>query len=355
MVNAILAFGVGIPALFFYCLNYTMTNGFNYYMAFAYNVFRIGPYFMNFAYVYTLCHKEGHSHTGLYKEPYNKVLRYVWNWWIGFFYGVCPATFAIGHTKNHHKYNNGPLDILSTGDMQRDSFWNWVRYIPRFFLYALNITTIQQFYAEGNIQLVNQMFYGSAIYWLGVFMVYKCSPLFCLAYVIYPLFEQTILLCAINWSWHAMIDPDEPDNQFVNSMTLFGDQVNVLNEDYHVVHHQYPAAHWKDHPDLYELNKADYVDKNGKIASMFNDTHAMEMFFLCMLGEYEKLAEKFVDPTGKLTMEEKIQMMKDRLRTCTWGPHKSPNAKPQLMMSDAALQALHKSQPTLEKAKKKSH
>ena len=39
-------------------------------MAWAYNVLRIGPYFMNFAYVYTLCHKEGHSQLGLFKKEY---------------------------------------------------------------------------------------------------------------------------------------------------------------------------------------------------------------------------------------------------------------------------------------------
>ena len=42
--------------------------GFNLPLCAAYHVLRIGPYFMNFAYVYTLCHKEGHSFTGLYAK-----------------------------------------------------------------------------------------------------------------------------------------------------------------------------------------------------------------------------------------------------------------------------------------------
>ena len=38
------------------------------------------------------------------------------NWWIGLFYGVLPSSFACGHSINHHKYNNGPLDVVSTSD-----------------------------------------------------------------------------------------------------------------------------------------------------------------------------------------------------------------------------------------------
>jgi hypothetical protein len=48
------------------------------------------------AQVYTLCHKEGHSYAGLFSKGYNDsiLLRNVFNYWIGMFYGVLPATFA---------------------------------------------------------------------------------------------------------------------------------------------------------------------------------------------------------------------------------------------------------------------
>ena len=42
--------------------------------------------------------------------------RNVFNWWVGLFYGVLPSSFAYGHSINHHKYNNGPLDVVSTSD-----------------------------------------------------------------------------------------------------------------------------------------------------------------------------------------------------------------------------------------------
>lgn len=50
--------------------------------------------------VYTLCHKEGHSYAGLYSKGYNDsiLLRNVFNYWIGMFYGVLPATFACKYS-----------------------------------------------------------------------------------------------------------------------------------------------------------------------------------------------------------------------------------------------------------------
>ncbi len=56
-----------------------------------------------------MCHKEGHSKIGIFK---NKRLNNVFNWWIGLFYGVMPSSFANGHSINHHKYNNGPNDVI---------------------------------------------------------------------------------------------------------------------------------------------------------------------------------------------------------------------------------------------------
>jgi hypothetical protein len=33
-----------------------------------------------------------------------------------------PASFAIGHSINHHKFNNGPADVVSTADKPRDEW-----------------------------------------------------------------------------------------------------------------------------------------------------------------------------------------------------------------------------------------
>ena len=57
-------------------------------LCWAYHVMRIGPFFMNFAYVYVLCHKEGHAaaaRTGLSAPPRDRTgpLRPSFTWWVG--------------------------------------------------------------------------------------------------------------------------------------------------------------------------------------------------------------------------------------------------------------------------------
>ena len=46
------------------------------------------------------------------------------------------------------------------------------------------------------------------------------------------------MLACIQWCWHGFVDPQDPENPFVGSITLLDGPINVLGEDYHVVHHQ---------------------------------------------------------------------------------------------------------------------
>ena len=59
-------------------------------------------------------------------------------------------------------------------------------------------------------------FLGSAYYavWLGLcFHFFGCR--FALGFIVYPFFENVVLLACINWSWHAFLDPADPHNEFV--------------------------------------------------------------------------------------------------------------------------------------------
>eukprot|EP00472_Partenskyella_glossopodia_P012936 CAMPEP_0197519194 /NCGR_PEP_ID=MMETSP1318-20131121/4458_1 /TAXON_ID=552666 /ORGANISM="Partenskyella glossopodia, Strain RCC365" /LENGTH=451 /DNA_ID=CAMNT_0043070033 /DNA_START=65 /DNA_END=1420 /DNA_ORIENTATION=- len=326
MVNNVIMLGVFLPLFFAYCFYSTVTHGFSLFLCYIYHVIRIGPYFMNFAYVYTLCHKEGHSRVGLFKGSGNSAINSVYNWWIGLFYGVLPSSFAYGHSINHHKYNNGPDDVVSTSDKARDSPWNFFSYLPRWVGYAINVTTTLQFYSEGNTRIATKMVTGS-MWWLGFFgLTYSIHPLFAISYILYPLAENIVLLACIQWCWHAFLDPNDPENEYVGSITIFDGPINVLNEDYHVVHHQYPGAHWTKNPQLYDkhFQKGEYEQH---VATVFRNTHAFEMFFLIILAEYDQMAEKFIDLTGKLSHEQKKDLIKQRLRTCWWGPRANLNIK----------------------------
>jgi hypothetical protein len=199
MINATFLFAVGLPLLFAACAYDSLVHrdgGISLPICFIYHVLRIGPFFMNFAYVYTLCHKEGHAsvaNTGLFAKPFDKKgpFRFVYNWWIGLFYGVMPASFAVGHSVNHHKYNNAEQDVVTTSDKPRDNVINFVAYLPRWTLYSLNISTIWQFISEGKRTTAWNCLVGSAYY---SFWISACLRIFgarfTIGFVLYPFFEN---------------------------------------------------------------------------------------------------------------------------------------------------------------------
>eukprot|EP00919_Chromeraceae_sp_WS-2016_P012275 GHVR01028695.1.p1 GENE.GHVR01028695.1~~GHVR01028695.1.p1 ORF type:complete len:458 (-),score=105.57 GHVR01028695.1:18-1391(-) len=307
------------PTVFFFILYSTYkTNYFSFPIAFVYHLVRLGPHFNNYGYVYTLCHKEGHvKREGFFKEPYCHALHSIFNWWVGIFYGVFPSSFSYGHSKNHHRYNNDADDVITTWDLPRDSFFNYVAYIPRFIIYHLNISSALKFIQEGDKEASMKLIIGNFYFVLFALGVARVSPIFSIVYVWYPMIESILLLSAINWSWHGFLG-DDPQDKYQHSVTLFDnkEETNILNEDYHVVHHSYPTAHWADHPMLFNKHKDEYIKRN---ATMLRNTHAIEIFFLIILQQYDVFVEKWVDMSNKLTYEDKLNIVVTRLRNCSWG------------------------------------
>ena len=115
MVGFVLLFALIVPCLFVLAGLHTLRTGeMSWLLCLAYHQFRIGPFVMNFGYVYALSHREGHAiaaHTGMWKPPYDKrgPLRYVFNYWIGLFFGIMPASSAGsewrlgGAAAGHHR------------------------------------------------------------------------------------------------------------------------------------------------------------------------------------------------------------------------------------------------------------
>ena len=311
MVGFALLFGLVVPSLMVMAGMHTLRTGeMSWLLCLAYHQFRIGPFVMNFGYVYALSHREGHAiaaNTGMWKPPLDKrgPLRYVFNYWIGIFFGIMPASFDVGHSIIHHKYSNDENDITTCADMPRDNWVSYVSYLPRFGLYSSNITTMIHFWQQGNAKHFNNTVIGTAWY-IGFYATVRnyFGGTFALAYIGYPFVEQLFLLMMANWSWHVFLCPVNPTNENVLSTTILNGQINVLNEDAHVEHHRYPGAHWASTPAKLEKHRADYDDngKGGKASvddpdsygSVFKNTHVFELGGMCMAGALDELAKRFV-------------------------------------------------------------
>ena len=141
----------------------------------------------------------------------------------------------------------------------------------------------------------------------------------------------------------------------MQSITILGGTVNVLNEDSHVVHHQYPGVHWTRHPSLLTKHESSYGKSLG---SVFYGTHTFEVLALILMREYEKLADRFIGempsnaeavlfgpyvdrhgvskPTRPIPREEAAELLKARLRACWWGP-RIQHARKELLDEKAGM------------------
>jgi len=324
MMTTLLWLGVCLPAYFFYELQHAMAHGFVWQRVLLYNLVRIGPQYMNFMYVYVMCHKEGHSHVGLFAKPYHAALQRAFNLWVGMFHGVVPGTFMYSHTYNHHRYDNTQRDDITCGDRARDDWNNYVRYIPRWFAYATNVSTVRRFFfvpdekGEFRTLMGFKTVCGSLYYVAFIAFFFRLQPAFALATLLYPLIEANILLSIVNFVWHAFMDPADPTNDYVVSTTIIEGLNFTLKEEYHVVHHQYAGVHWTKHPELFEKHKADYKKYKG---TLFHKQNLFEIFGMMVSKDYEKLASFWYGEFVGLKMapQEVAAMLKERLQyTGSW-------------------------------------
>ena len=318
MVMLTVWLGVALPAYCLYELQHAMVHGFSWRRAMVYNLVRIGPMYMNFMYVYVMCHKEGHSFAGLFADPYNRVLRRVYNHWVGLFHGVLPGTFTHSHTANHHRYDNSERDDICCGDRPRNEWANYVRYIPRWMAYATNIATLRRFALvpdeKGQLQQRKawEVLAGTIGYIAFIAFFWRLHPAFTAATLVYPLVEANLLLSIVNFTWHAFIDPADPDNDYVISTTIIEGQNFTLREEYHVVHHQYAGIHWTKHKPLFEKHKEEYRKSRG---TLFYGCNLFELFGMCVAKDYDKLAELYHGEAVGLDLPkaEIAKMLEERL------------------------------------------
>jgi len=311
--------GVCLPAWFFYELWRAATVGFEWQRVVVYNLCRIGPMYFNFMYVYVLAHKEGHTGGySLYTKPKIAgipVFRQWFNGWIGSFHGVLPAAFPYSHNYNHHKYDNNQYDIICTAYRPRDSFKAWTTYLTEWMAYATNLSSIGAFLEEGAYGHAFWMTVWTAWYCLFVYLCWQMHALFTFCTIIYALVEGNILLSAVNWTWHAFIDPNDPQNDYINSITIIEGLNFTLGEEYHAVHHQYAGMHWTKNTELFEKHKDGYTAK-GMVPCVFYKCNIFELWGNIVFKNYDGVANYFHEPysQGK-SKKELAELMKMRLQT----------------------------------------
>ena len=247
-----------------------------------YHVLRFGPNVSNFAYVNTLIHKECHGR--IFKpSQMNHVFEYI----VGPFHGILPGNYSLAHVYIHHKYDNSIEDITTVIDFPRDSFINFLGYSYRYLLYSLNLSTIVFFYNTQQWKKCRQAIL-CTVYYLGFLFswAYFVSPTFAIVYLFYPVLQSNFIISAINYTWHAFIQPGDAQNRHINSTTIYNGEYFILEEEYHAIHHLYAGVHWTKHKTLYERHL-----KDCKTPTCFYNINVFELWGMIVFRSYDKLAE----------------------------------------------------------------
>ena len=252
------------------------------------------------------------SHRPFFKPEYQLMNRYI-PWILCPFMGQSPDTYFSHHIGMHHVENNLEDDLSSTMRYQRDSMIDFMKYFISF-LFTGVIELVEYLKNTKKHLLRRRAIVGE------LFFLFLC------ALFLYFNFRATMLVLVLpmiivrfsmmmgNWAQHAFIDPDQPDNNYQNSITCINSVYNkrCYNDGYHIGHHLRPNLHWTEMPLDFLENKTKYADHKSLV---FEKIDYFQIWLYLMLKRYDWLADSIVniDNTFK-SKDDVIELMKVRTR-----------------------------------------
>ena len=250
------------------------------------------------------------SHRALFKKQHGWLNKYT-PWVIGPLFGQTPETYFTHHLGMHHPENNLPDDESSTMFYQRDSVGGFLRYLSDFMALGLFRLTVY-LRRTRKFTLRRRALRGEIAYTVVVLgLAFLNLPATIMVFLV-PLITTRIVMMLGNWSQHAFIDGNSPDNCYTNSITCINTKYNhkCWNDGYHISHHLRPAMHWTEHPAHFRKNLALYVENE---AIVFDGIHFLHVFAYLMTKRYDLLARNFVNLSGQYqTDAEVISFLRER-------------------------------------------
>ncbi|CAJ1336514.1 unnamed protein product [Effrenium voratum] len=174
--------------------------------------------------------------------------------------GIPPLVFLLHHPLMHHLQNNGPYDISSTEQYDRDSWFALANYWFRFQIgayielpyYAARTGKCAWFFAT--VTVIGGFFF------LLQHMAERYSgwATFCVFGMPWLLDHATDAVR--NWCQHVFVAQQSHvpmETFFERNCALAYNLVDSLenrtqyNEGYHVIHHAFPKCHWSENPDTF--------------------------------------------------------------------------------------------------------
>ncbi len=253
--------------------------------------------------LHCICHRK------LFKKEYTWIFNYI-IWFVCPFFGHTPETYFAHHMGMHHVENNMHDDTSSTLPYKRDSIRGFLAYVGRFliigpteaFLYFFNRKR-KKFYVRLSVGEVS--FYIFCI--VMCFINLKATIWIFLV----PLLFARIVMMLGNWTQHAFVRPDDPEENTINCINTKYNQM-CWNDGYHAVHHIRPALHYTEIPGEFLKYKDKFAEKK---VFTFDGIHYLHIFIWLMTKRYDKLADNLVNINNMFaTKEEAMAAMRERTR-----------------------------------------
>jgi hypothetical protein len=265
------------------------------------------------------------SHRPFFKPRY-KWLNTYFVWVLGPLFGEAPEGYFGHHMGMHHPENNLKDDLSTTMPYQRDSFLHFLHYWGTFMLTVI-VALPRYLWRHNRKKLAVKAFLGDFLWYVGagVGLYFSFWPTFFV--IVVPFVAVRFLMMWGNWGQHAFIDPERPENCYVNSITCINSRYNrrCFNDGYHISHHWKANRHWTDHPKELEDNLASYAREG---ALVFEGIDFFIVSLWLFLGRYDWLADKYVHLGGpKKSKEEIIALLKSRVRPIPFERAKESAAK----------------------------
>jgi len=262
---------------------------------------------------YTFAHKEGHNQFMYHKWLKNSVGNFFENW-LGAFYGNIPWNFTTSHISIHHKLQGGMGDTFYQWDIDRTSWRDFMLFIYRITTHCMGFSSLYFFRKNEQWRAYNLLRQGMVYYWVVIpAILYAITGSFRFILLIYfePAVCMMYFLAFINIGLHAYVEFDENGKHLysVNSSAVVGGDDDYFGEDDHLAHHYATNVYFKDLPDYREKTEETFRTQR---ASVFKEFSILEHSLFVLLKDFDKLADHYVDYSGKMKKAEIMAMLKER-------------------------------------------